>query len=116
MSDRTLHDKPVRIVAAAQSRLSAASTTRGPNRSAAHPPTICIAAYGYANAENTRPSWIGVSPSSFRIVGPATEMFTRSTYAMKYIRHSTNRTRCLTLNDMPRASYRIWRETRAAVS
>src|SRR5258706_2147047 len=41
------------------------------------------------------PSSVGVSPSSFRIVGPATAMFTRSMYAMKYIRHRTSRIRCL---------------------
>ena len=94
-SDATLHDKPVRMVAAAHSRLSTASTRRGPNRSDIQPPTICMAAYGYANAEKMSPSSVGVSPSSFRIVGPATEMFTRSMYAMKYIRHRTNRMRCL---------------------
>ncbi|OLE82909.1 MAG: hypothetical protein AUF76_07775 [Acidobacteria bacterium 13_1_20CM_2_65_9] len=54
-----------------------------------------MAAYGYANAEKMRPSSVGVSPSSFRSIGPATEMFTRSMYAMKYIRHRTNRIRCL---------------------
>src|SRR5262249_28218281 len=94
-SEPTLHEKPVKMVAAAHNRLSAARTRRGPNRSAAHPPTICIAAYGYANAEKISPSWIGVRPRSLRISGPATEMLTRSTYATKYIRHTTNSTRCL---------------------
>jgi hypothetical protein len=42
-SDSTLQDRPVRMVAAAQSKLSAARTRRGPNRSDAHPPAICIA-------------------------------------------------------------------------
>ena len=54
------------------------STRRGPNRSDSQPPTICMPAYGYANAEKMSPSWVGVSPSSFRSVGAATEMFTRS--------------------------------------
>ncbi len=89
------HERPVRIVPAAHTRLSAARTRRGPKRSAAHPPAICIAAYGYANAEKRMPSWIGVRPRSRRISGPATEMFTRSTYATKYIRHRTKRTTCL---------------------
>jgi hypothetical protein len=66
------------MVAVAHSRLSNPSTMRGPNRSDVHPPTICMAAYGYANAAKTNPSSVGVSPSSLRIVGPATEMFTRS--------------------------------------
>src|SRR4029453_4514196 len=95
-SDSTLQDAPVRMVAAAHSELSTARTRRGPNRSDAHPPAICIAAYGYAKAEKISPSSIGVSPRSFRIAGPATEIFTRSTYATKYIRHKTNRMRCLT--------------------
>src|SRR5579864_3616470 len=77
-SDSTLHDRPVRIVAAAHSELSAVRTQRGPNRSDAQPPAICIA-------------------------GPATEMFTRSTYATKYIRHTTNRMRCLTFSADRRA-------------
>src|SRR5579864_1100840 len=102
-SDSTLHDRPVRIVAAAHSELSAVRTQRGPNRSDAQPPAICIAAYGYAKAEKIMPSSIGVSPRSFRIAGPATEMFTRSTYATKYIRHTTNRMRCLTFSADRRA-------------
>jgi len=48
-----------------------------------------------ANAEKMSPSSVGVNPSSFRMIGPATAMFTRSMYAMKYIRHRTNRMRCL---------------------
>ena len=55
-SDATLHDNPVMIVADAHSRLKIASTRRGPNRSDSQPPTICIPAYGYANAEKTNPS------------------------------------------------------------
>jgi len=43
------------------------------------------------------------SPSSFRIAGLATEMFTRSTYATKYIRRKTNRMRCLTFSADRRA-------------
>jgi len=68
------------MVAVAHSRLSAASTRRGRTD-----PTSTAGdlhrAYGYANAEKTSPSSVGVSPRSFRIVGPATEMFTRSMYA-----------------------------------
>src|SRR5262249_44974966 len=79
-------ERPGTVVAAAHNELRGARTRRGPNRSDAHPPATCIAAYGYANAEKISPSSIGVSPRSFRIAGPATEMFTRSTYATKYIR------------------------------
>src|SRR5436189_48978 len=70
-SDAMPHERPVRIVPAAHTRLSAARTRRGPKRSAAHPPAICIAAYGYANAEKRMPSWIGVRPRSRRTSGAA---------------------------------------------
>ena len=62
-----------------QSTVNAASTRRGPSRSESHPPRICIAAYGYANAEKISPSSVGVSASSLLMSGPATEIFTRST-------------------------------------
>jgi len=66
------------IVADAQTRLSTASTRRGPNRSDSQPPRICMPAYGYANAAKTNPIWPGVSANSVRSVSAAVEMFTRS--------------------------------------
>jgi hypothetical protein len=56
----------------------AASTRRGPKRSAKYPPTVWNKAYPIKKALNTQPNWMFENPYAFAIEPPATAMFTRS--------------------------------------
>src|SRR5207302_10506802 len=58
------------------------NTLRGPIRSPSQPPGISKSAYAQANAENAKPIWPAVRPSSSCMKGAAWEMHTRSTYVI----------------------------------
>src|SRR5262249_24103924 len=76
----------------AQMRPQRNSVRLGPKRSPIQPPKTWNSRYGYANAERTNPSCVFESPSSLRISLAAVAMFTRSTYVIRYIMHSSPRT------------------------